>query len=81
MQTVGAVGFPARGIAARNSASYGCLQWCGQECPHLLRFAFSFNVFYIYSFLLLCVHLQHFVNVGAVVGEAWNLVLSSELAL
>ena len=31
MQTVGAVGIPARGIAARNSVSYGSLQWCGQE--------------------------------------------------
>lgn len=41
MQTVGAAGIPARGIAARNSASYGCLQWCRQECPHLLLFAFS----------------------------------------
>ena len=29
------------GIAARNSVSNGCLQWCGQECPHLLRLAFS----------------------------------------
>ena len=40
-QTVGAAGIPACGIAARYSASYGCLQWCGQECPHLLRLAFS----------------------------------------
>ena len=39
MQTVGAAGFLARGIAARHSASYGCLQWCGQESPHLLQFA------------------------------------------
>ena len=31
MQTVGAAGIPACGIAARNSVSYGCLQWCGQE--------------------------------------------------
>ena len=43
MQTVGAAGIPACGIAARNSVSYGCLQWCGQECPHLLQFAFSSN--------------------------------------
>ena len=43
MQTVGAAGIPACGIAARNSASYCCLQWCGQECPHLLQFAFSSN--------------------------------------
>ena len=41
MQTVGAAGIPACGIAARNSVSYGCLQWCGQECPHLLLFALS----------------------------------------
>ena len=38
---VGAAGILACGIAARNSVSYGCLQWCGQECPHLLRLAFS----------------------------------------
>ena len=42
MQTVGAVGIPARGIAERNSESYGCLQCCGQECPQLLRLAFSY---------------------------------------
>ena len=41
MLTVGAAGIPACGIAARNSASYGCLQCRGQECPQLLRFAFS----------------------------------------
>ena len=41
MQTVGAAGILACGIAARYSVSYGCLQWCGQECPHLLRLAFS----------------------------------------
>ena len=41
MQTVGAAGILACGIAARKSVSYGCLQWCGQECPHLLRLAFS----------------------------------------
>ena len=41
MQTVGAAGIPACGIAARYSASYDCLQCCGQECPQLLRFAFS----------------------------------------
>ena len=41
MQTVGAVGIPACGIAARNSVSYGCLQCRGQECPHLLLFALS----------------------------------------
>ena len=22
-------------------SKYGCLQWCGQECQHLLRLAFS----------------------------------------
>ena len=43
MQTVGAAGIPACGIAARNSVSYGYLQWCGQECPHLLRFVISTN--------------------------------------
>gem|GEM_PF-1305711 len=43
MQTVGAAGIPACGIAARNSVSYGCLQWCGQECPHLLLFVISTN--------------------------------------
>ena len=31
MQTVGAAGIPACGIAARYSASYDCLQCCGQE--------------------------------------------------
>ena len=41
MQTVGAAGIPACGIAARYSVSYDCLQCCGQECPQLLRFAFS----------------------------------------
>lgn len=37
---VGAAGRNARSTTARNSASYGSLQWCGQECPHLLQFAF-----------------------------------------
>lgn len=41
MQIVGGAGIPACGIATRYSASYGCLQWCGQECPHLLQLAFS----------------------------------------
>ena len=31
MQTVVGAGILARGIAARNSVSYGCLQCCGQE--------------------------------------------------
>ena len=32
--------------------SYGCLQCCGQECPQLLRFAFSR---YFFSFDILFV--------------------------
>ena len=39
MQTVGAAGILACGIAARYSVSYGCLQCRRQECPRLLRFA------------------------------------------
>ena len=39
VQTVGAAGIPARGIAARNSASYSSLQCRGQECPRLLQLA------------------------------------------
>ncbi len=38
---VGAAGIPARSIAAGYSANYGSLQWCGQECPHLLQLAIS----------------------------------------
>ena len=45
MQTVGAVGILACGIAARNSESYGSLQWSGQECPHLLQLAYSSHFF------------------------------------
>ena len=45
MQTVGAAGIPACGIAARNSVSYGCLQCRGQECPQLLRYALSLHSF------------------------------------
>ena len=52
MQTVGAAGILACGIAARYSASYGCLQCCGQECPQLLRFAFS-RYFFSFDFTLL----------------------------
>ena len=40
MQTVGAAGIPACGIAARNSASYSSLQCRGQECPQLLLLVF-----------------------------------------
>ena len=45
MQTVGAAGILARGIAARYSASYGSLQWSGQECPHLLQLVYSSHFF------------------------------------
>ena len=57
MQTVGAAGILACGIAARNSVSYGCLQWCGQECPHLLQLASSsqFLSFDTASFILLVI--------------------------
>ena len=65
MQTVGAAGIPARGIAARYSASYSAsyssLQWCGQECPHLLQLAYS-SQFLSFDILLLLSALTLFLS-------------------